>query len=375
MSEMETPTPADVTAEPAPPPAPQRKSRARRILRGLFYLAVVSLLLAIVAAVGIYLAYDYITRPGIAGPEVTVTIPEGATGYQAGRILAENGLVEHELFVRAAIKLDKRPLIVKHGTYVLNRGLSPTQLLDKLREGPKPSAVDQNKVTVPEGLSIAQAAQLFEDPIAFQEAAADPALIAELGFDVPSLEGFLMPNTYFFEKKPTEREVVERMVKQFQEEWEKLVSSIPDAAGQDPLKIVTIASLVEEEAKVDEERPLVAAVIYNRVEQNIPLGLDATLQFALNKYGQRMLDKDKEVDSPYNTYLHVGLPPGPICSPGIKSMRAALQPAEEDYLYFVSNADGRTHTFSKTLTEHNQAVAKFRREIAVQRREQRQQAQ
>ncbi|MDX9975999.1 MAG: endolytic transglycosylase MltG, partial [FCB group bacterium] len=138
--------------------------------------------------------------------------------------------------------------------------------------------------------------------------------------------------------------------------------------GQDLNKIVTIASLVEEESRVDDERPLVAAVVYHRLKQNMALGFDSTLQFALNKYGERMLDADKAVDSPYNTYLNAGLPPGPICSPGIKSLRAALNPADVDYLYFVSNADGKTHTFSRTYAEHNRAVADFRKKIAPQRK-------
>jgi UPF0755 protein len=376
MPELDPSAPAAgaETATPSVPPRPRR----RRFLRVLAYGTVVLFLLGLGAAFAAYLVYDYVTRPGIEGQPVTVTIPEGATGKQAGEILAEHGLLEHEVFLRMAMRLDGRPLLIKHGTYDLARGLSPKDLVERLRKGPQsrfaPGQVpDDRRVTVPEGLSIAQASQLFDDPEAFVAAASDPELIAELGIDAPNLEGFLMPNTYYFDRKPTEREAVERMLKQFKVEWAKIVEEIPEAAGQDLLKVITIASLIEEEARVDEERPLISAVVHNRVAKNMHLGIDATLQFATNKYGERMLDKDKEVDSPYNTYLHVGLPPGPICSPGPKSIRAALRPAEEDYLYFVSNADGKTHTFSKTLGEHNRAVAEYRRKIAVQRRELRRQ--
>ena len=178
-----------------------------------------------------------------------------------------------------------------------------------------------------------------------------------------------MPDTYFFDEPPTEREVVERMLDSFLKTRDALYSEFPDAARRNLHEVVTVASLVEEEARLNEERPMVATVIYNRIDQGISLCFDSTLQFALGKYGQRMLDRDKEVDSPYNTYKNAGLPPGPITSPGKASLRSALRPDEAKYLYFVSNADGKTHTFSETMADHNKAVAQYRREISVQRRE------
>ncbi|MFO7775380.1 MAG: endolytic transglycosylase MltG, partial [Candidatus Hydrogenedentota bacterium] len=121
-------------------------------------------------------------------------------------------------------------------------------------------------------------------------------------------------------------------------------------------------------ARAAHERPKVASVIENRLERGMTLDMDTTLQYALGKYGERMLNEDKEVDSPYNTYRNRGLPPGPIANPGLASFRAALDPADTEYLYFVSNGDGRTHTFSRTLEEHNQAVYRYRQEMASQRR-------
>lgn len=360
-----------MTAETAPPP-PRRRS-LRWIWRLLAAAVLGVLLLGIAAAFAGYLLYDRVTRPGLAGDPVKFTVPEGATGQDVAQLLERKGLVEDALLLRLAMRIEPGEGI-KHGYYVLPKGLSPREVLEKLREGPNrgpdPDEVPpERRVTVPEGLSIAQASKLFDNPAAFVAAASDPALVAKAGVKAPNLEGFLMPSTYFFDEKPTEREVVERMLDQFLEEFAKLTKEIPEAAGQDKLKIVTVASLVEEEARVDEERPLVAAVVYNRLKERMPLGIDATLQFALDKYGERLLDTDKQVDSPYNTYLNAGLPPGPICSPGVKSLRAALQPAEKDYLFFVSNADGQTHTFSRTMAEHEKAVAEFRRKIAPQRRE------
>lgn len=361
----------------------EKQSRPRRsclrIFAKLLLLVCVVLLLGVaVVGVGGYLVYEHVTQPGTPGEVVSLTIPEGLSGTAVGELLASKGLVEHELFFRLAIRLDKSGRPIKHGYYELPAGLSPMEILQHLQEGTKwqvsPEAIPEElKVTIPEGLTIAQMAELFEKPDAFKEAASDPQLIAQLGLDVPNLEGFLMPNTYYFAEKFDERAVVERMFQQFQRDYERLVRELPETAGRDLLEVVTIASLIEEECRVEEERALVASVIYNRLEKGMALELDSTLQYALGKYGERILYEDKETNSPYNTYKHRGLPPGPICNPGVACLRAALNPAEEEYLFFVSNADGKTHTFSKSITEHAQAVRRFRREIAVKRRELREQ--
>jgi UPF0755 protein len=338
----------------------------------MLYMLVLLAVLAAGAALGAYMIYDHVTRPGTGGETVRVEIPEGVTGLQAGEILAREDLIEHPLFFRLAIRLDNESKPIKHGSYELQKGLSPTQLLHELQDGPD-ITISNHKITIPEGLTLRQMSALFSNPQAFVEAATDPTRISLLGIPATSLEGFLMPNTYFFDEPPNEAEVVDRMLTHFQREYEKLVQAIPAADARDLVDVVTVASLVEEESRVDEERPLVAAVVYNRIRRGMPLDMDSTLQYALDKYGQRLLDRDKEVESPYNTYRNAGLPPGPISNPGAAALRAALQPADVEYLYFVSNADGKTHTFSTTLTEHNQAVARYRREIAAQRRELREQ--
>ncbi len=346
---------------------------ARRFWRTMALLlctALAALLLAgVAAAVAAFAVYDHVTQPGVDGPETEVSVPEGATGRDVGRILVEHGLIEHELFFRLALQIDGTNQPVRHGAYRLRRGHSALQLLRELHKGPSRMILEnQFKVTIPEGMTIAQAAALTPDPEGFTEAAHDPALIAKLGLDTESLEGFLMPNTYFFDKEPTGRELVERMVGQFAREYARLVAETPGSEKLDKKTVVTVASLIEEETRVDDERPMVARVIYNRLEKSMRLQMDSTLQFALDKYGQRLLYEDREADSPYNTYLNTGLPPGPISSPGTASLRAALRPAEGKWLYFVSNADGKTHTFSATDEEHQRAVARFRREIAPQRR-------
>ena len=333
-------------------------------------LFVVCTILLGVVGVGLLglVVYDHVLVDGVPGPKVALTVPEGMTGREVGDLLVEQGLLEHEGFFRLAMRLDKTGKGIKHGAYELPQGLSATQLLARIQDGPAKHLIDDIKVTIPEGLSIAQMADLFENPTAFIEAASDPELIAKIGLDVANLEGFLLPETYFFNEKPTERAVVERMLQQYMDSYAQLLAEIPGAEAYDKLQVTTVASLVEEEARLDEERATVASVVYNRMEINMALQMDSTLQFALGKYGQRMLNEDKEVESPYNTYKYPGLPPGPISSPGVASLRAALQPEQSKYIYFVSNADGKSHTFTTNLRDHERAVAKYRREIAEQRR-------
>ena len=356
----------------------------RVAVRVTVYLLLALAAILLLSGAAAYLAYDYVMGDGVPQEPVEITIPAGATGQSVGRLLAEEGLIEHELFFRAAVRLDARNGgggTIKYGPYRFHRGLSPLQLLHLLYEGPnRPLSPEdlppEQRITIPEGLTVAQMAGLFGEPDTFLACVARPELRAQVHPSAPTLEGFLMPNTYhFFDGKPSEEQVVERMIDQFKKEYAALIAENPEAAERDMIEVVTIASLVEEEARADDERPLVASVIYNRLERGMPLQLDSTLQFALGKYGERLLHRDKEVESPYNTYKHAGLPPGPISNPGVASLRAALNPAESDYLFFVSNADGKTHTFSSSEREHIEAVRRYRKEVAEQRRALQQQTQ
>lgn len=374
---MSEPEIAAVEHDASVPPK-KRRSWLRIFLWMILYLSAAGVVLLIAAGAFAYLLYEHITAPGTHTGERRITIPEGATGRDAARILAEQSLVEHEYLALGALKFDKTPAPIKAGDYDLPIGASASELVELLQEGPNvafdPSSIPPDrKVTVPEGLTIFQVAEQFDDPAAFVEAASNVGLIQGLGIEAKTLEGFLMPNTYYFDEKPTPQIVVERMVGAFQREYTALVERLPNAAAMSPVELVTIASLIEEEARDPAERPVISAVIHNRLEKGMPLQMDSTLQYALNKYGERLLDEDKAVDSPYNTYLNAGLPPGPISSPGVASLEAAAAPADVDYLYFVSNADGRTHTFSTTLNEHAQARSRYQREIRKQREELRRQ--
>jgi len=342
-----------------------------RIVATVFvYLAVVLVVIGVVGAFTASLIYDHITEEREGGPARSILIPEGLNTRDIGAILAREGFIEHENFFRIALRFEGGQGVVRHGYYDLPEGLSAGQYLALLYKGPtRHDLSNQIRVTIPEGLSITQIAGLLDDGDAFLEVVEDPAWRDRLGLTAETLEGYLMPDTYFFNTEPTAEDLVERMVSQFERVYNRIATRYPGAEEFDRHTIMTVASLVEREARIEAERPLVAAVVYNRLEENMPLQFDSTLQYALNKYGQRMLDADKEVDSPYNTYRFRGLPPGPIASPGEASIRAAIAPAQEPYLYFVSNADGESHTFSRTYREHQEAVARYRREIAQQRRE------
>jgi len=349
--------------------APERSRMGRLLFVGVVTLFVIALSVPVLYGAGAYLMRRAVNMPIGPGDPVSFTVPEGATGQEVAALLADAGLVRHELLFRLAMRLDEDGGTIKHGVHRVPRGASPMAIAQALKRNPEPRLdPDAYRVTIPEGLTIRQIADRVEDGESFLAAvkAIDP--MEALGIEAPSLEGFLMPNTYYFAEPPTGDELVRVMLDQFRHEYAALRQAHPHLP-YDMLEIVTIASLVEEEARVDEERPLIAAVIENRLERGRALQFDSTLQYALDKYGQRLLHKDKEIDSPYNTYKYPGLPPGPISNPGVASLRAALDPAEVEYLYFVSNADGTTHTFSRTLREHEAAVAKYRQEIRKQRRE------
>lgn len=357
---------AELHALLTPPPKRRKK---RWLLRIGVALATVLIIFGAGLGIGGAMIYSHVTQPRPEGSAVTFEVPKGATGSRIAQLLEDEDLVGHESFFRLAIRLHPGEAI-QFGTYRIPGGGSPVQLLEHLRKGPVVAIqADTVRVTVPEGLTLRQMGTLLGDPELFTAAVEnlDPEVL--LGFPAPSFEGFMMPNTYFFDTEPSPGALAARMLQQFRTEYGKLLAEIPGADERDPVEVLTIASLIEEEARDDAERPIIASVIYNRLERGRALELDSTLQYTLDKYGQRLLNEDKEVDSPYNTYRNAGLPPGPISNPGPASIRAALAPADTDFLYFVSNADGKSHTFSRTLAEHNEAVVRYRREIRKQRRE------
>ncbi len=210
------------------------------------------------------------------------------------------------------------------------------------------------KVTLPEGLTLLETSEKVEEATEGNISEKEfNAAVREGGYNYDflegsggNLEGFLFPKTYDVTSETSARSLVNRLLKQFGLETEHLEWSRSQSLGVTPYQIVTIASLIEEEAKVPEDRPLIASVIYNRLKRNMKLGIDATVQYALGEHKPVLTNKDLEVDSPYNTYKITGLPPAPICNPGFESLRAALHPAETDYIYYILTGPDGKHSFT-----------------------------
>ncbi|MDE0291158.1 MAG: endolytic transglycosylase MltG [Candidatus Dadabacteria bacterium] len=286
-----------------------------------------------------------------------VEIPQGLGLSAIAEKLEGEGVVRKAevLFFSAFLSGTHRKL--KHGEYVFSAGEAPYTVHRKLRRG----EVSLKRVTFPEGITLVQMAEILD---ASQVVSREEFLaVAEnseystkkLGVDVSSLEGFLFPDTYFFARDCSAEKVIETMLDRFREVYATLGIASPQP---DIKEIVTIASLIEKETAFPAERSLVSAVIRNRLRKGMKLEFDPTVIYALGeKFDGNIRKKDLSFPSPYNTYVVSGLPPGPIAAPGLDSIRAALEPAGVDYLYFVANGGGR-HFFSTTYRDHLNAVNK-----------------
>jgi peptidoglycan lytic transglycosylase G len=289
------------------------------------------------------------------GASVRVTIPPGANMRVAAESLAKAGVVRGKRFFRAYASLRRSDRGIKAGTYLLHRNSSWGTVLDALRAGKG----IVNVVTIPEGFSLAQIEPLLASklgqPIDSVEAAArDTALLHRVGTPTPTLEGYLFPDTYVFPAGATAHSAVETMVRRFEQVWQPAWTARLDTMQLTRTQLLALASIVEKEARLAAERPVIAAVYLNRLGTGMLLQADPTVQYALGKHVTRLYYKDLEVDSPYNTYKHPGLPPGPIASPGKASIEAALYPANVPYLYFVAFPDGH-HEFHRDLKDHETA--------------------
>jgi UPF0755 protein len=254
---------------------------------------------------------------------------------------------------------------IQAGTYLLRRGTNWSDLLSAMNGG----VAVINRITIPEGFTIAQITPVLVRALAttsdsVDAAVRDSSLRSRLSDPAETLEGYLFPDTYVFAPGTTARQAVTEMVKRFEREWKPAYDSEATALGRSRHEIVTMASIVEKEARVPAERPIIAAVYYNRLKDGMLLQADPTVQYSLGRHTERVLYKDLTIDSPYNTYVHAGLPPGPIASPGGASLRAALAPARVPYLYFVAAPDGH-HEFRTSLAAHEQAKRAIQAERAA----------
>lgn len=346
---------ASISREPTErlPARPSGRRAARGPAQALRAAAAIGALAAALAGCG---------RAG-AGEEVRVVVPAGASFRTAADSLSRSGVIRSSRMFALYARLSGRDRAIKPGTYMLRPGEGWGELLDDLTAGRGLMVT----LTIPEGWSLSEIVPTLAHRLEVPEdsvlaAVGDSALRASLGVPTPTLEGYLFPETYTFSHGTTARDAVAEMVREFERRWRSEWTARLDSLGMTRHQAVTLASIVEKEARVADERPLIAAVYRNRLQRGMLLQADPTVQYALGEHVARVLYKHLETASPYNTYRVPGLPPGPIASPGAASMEAAVHPADVPYLFFVARPDGR-HEFRMTFAEHEQAIARIRRDV------------
>jgi UPF0755 protein len=322
-------------------------------------LAAVLFCLLLGAGVGLYWYFG--PYKGYAG-ETFIEINRGTSTQEIARTLARQGVVRSR-WAFLAVRVLEPGAKLQAGEYRFGSSATPWQVFNNIRRG----EVFYQDVTFAEGSNIFDMAAVLAAtgtvaPKAFLTAAADPAMIRDLDPRATSLEGYLFPSTYRLTHQSNAGQLCAMMTAEFRKQWKAVGGGRRNSEAHD---ILTLASLVEKEAALPADRPIIASVFQNRLRLNMLLQCDPTTVYAAlleNRYRGTIHKSDLTSTNPYNTYTHPGLPPGPICNPGTASLKAALQPAETNYLYFVAKGDGSgAHHFSATLAEHDQAVAAYRK--------------
>lgn len=310
---------------------------------------IVAIILAIIIGCGFY--YNNVTKTPLKGDEVTIVVETGDTFYGVLNTLKKEGALKNRMLLGIYVKFnDISPALVP-GNFTVDGDITLNEMVKVLEDG----KVDSNTmVTIPEGYDIEGMAQLFEEKGLFT---ADEFINAVKAYSVPksipvsqsrkyNLEGFLFPDTYAFKEGITPNEVIETMINQFNNKIDEVMVGREDNIYD----IITMASIVEKEAAISEERPVIASVFYNRLKDGIKFQSCATVLYALGDHRDKLYENDLTIESPYNTYIVDGYPEGPICSPGLEAIKAALNPSDTNYIYFVSNNDG-SHFFTDNYDE------------------------
>ena len=320
-----------------------------------------ALLLVLLVFSGFYIELrGYAGRPGSArADEKIFTIHPGDTFAEVVQHLHQEDLIHHPLKFRLFVRLKGKDTHVQAGEYLLATDMSPEQILTTIVTG----KVRLYRFTIPEGSNLYQIADIIDRAqVASKEdfvaAATDAQLCRTMGIPASTFEGYLFPDTYLFAKDTAPSKIIAKMVKRFkaiiEPQWHQRAREIDFDIHQ----IVTLASIIEKETSVASERPLISAVFHNRLKKGMRLGADPTVIYGIKNFDGNLTRKDLKTPTPYNTYVFSGLPIGPIANPGRESIRAALYPANTNYLYFVSRKD-TTHQFSTNLKDHNRAIRKY----------------
>lgn len=290
---------------------------------------------------------------------VLVDIPTGSSFFEVTEKLNQAGLIKHRIFFYSLSIIKNARRHICAGEYEINTLMTPLAMIDKLKRG----EVKEHRVLIPEDFSMQEiAARLDSEKLInkeiFYELARDKEFLESLNINANSIEGYLFPDTYSFNRSMNTRQIMKRMVARF---WEKVTPEMIKKAqglGFNTHQFVTFASIIGKESGNDAEKPLISAVFRNRLKKRMPLQSDPTAVYDLESFNGKVLRSHLRRNSPYNTYVIRGLPPGPIANPGLTSLQATLNPASVNYLYFVSKKDG-SHFFSASLNEHNRAIYRY----------------
>jgi UPF0755 protein len=327
-------------------------------------LAVLFILLMVITIMGIkasnqqYLPVD----PNNKTP-VDIYIPADVGARQVAAILEENQVIRSQKAFLSYCRKEKLDTRLKPGHYMFNRSQTLAQIAHSIAEG----QVVKIKVTIPEGYTVKEIGELLVEKRVCSQEAWQEAINAEYPYEflkkVPAnskykLEGFLFPDTYYIEEDTTSHEVINMMLQNFAQVWEKDFADQAQAKNMDIYETTILASLIEEEAMHDDERRTISGVIHNRLRDGMYLQLCPTVLYCFDQKKTVLNDADLDIESPYNTYRHPGLPPGPISNPGKASIAAALNPEKNSYYFYVSKGDG-SHYFSRTYQEHLQAMSRY----------------
>lgn len=347
-----------------------KRSKLKWVLLTLSIL--VLLALGTAAGLGLFIA-SALQPVAASDQEVRVSIPQGSSSVQIAEELKTKGLIKNSSIFTYYLKWKKQGSKFQAGEYAMKPGMAFDEMIDKLNKGDVVKE-EMVRITIPEGYTIDQIAAkvseqstwkkeaflaLVDDPTGFKEGTTSS--IPDSKNLRHRLEGYIFPETYEFKKGSTEKEFVERSLEQLDKKLATLPADWKDKLKERNLNVhqmLTIASLIEREVVVNEERALVSGVIVNRLKMNMPLQIDATVQYLFDKSKDRLLEKDLQIQSPYNTYLNTGLPPGPIASPSLASIKAAIYPETTKYVFYVTKKDGtQGHLFAETFEEHKKNIA------------------
>ncbi|KPU28374.1 hypothetical protein TR13x_01560 [Caloranaerobacter sp. TR13] len=331
---------------------------------GLTFLILAIIIIATVGFIYVKEQMKPVDSEGVSY-DITIKIPSGSTTAKIADILEENSLIKNKYIFKIIVRMKEVDGKLKAGEYSLNKKMDLYQIIDALVKGNPKKTV---KFTIPEGYELSMIAEKLSkqnlvNKERFLELCNNVSLFKKK-FDFlkelpegSTLEGYLFPDTYEVYKDAKEEEIINKMLARFEQVYNDKIKYKAKKLNLTMNEVITLASIIEREAKLDSERPLISAVFHNRLKKGWLLQSCATVQYVLGERKENLTYDDLKIDSKYNTYLYKGLPPGPIASPGLKSIEAAVEPANVDYMFFVVNKDG-SHTFSRSFNEHVNAKNK-----------------